>query len=82
MIDIVQQLVIPEAEAKDFNILNINFNILGLKTRDLKAKAVELFQLIAPEKVGKDTVAAFVHEVAKGYKINPYHSFSHGFSVC
>lgn len=82
VIDILQKLEIKTADPKDLDILNIDFNILGISPNNLKPKAFELFDRIAPEKVSRETIKVFIDEVARGYRINPYHNFTHGFSVC
>jgi len=82
VIDILQKLEIKTADPKDLDLLNIDFNILGVTPNKLMPKAFELFDRIAPDKVSRDTIRVFIDEVARGYRINAYHNLTHGFSVC
>lgn len=82
LIDILQRLEIRTESIHDLDLLNINFNILGLTPNELKVKSFDLFDRISPEKVSRDNIKVFIDEVEKGYRINPYHNFTHGFSVC
>lgn len=82
VIDILQSKKVAAADPKEFNnILDINFNILGLTVKDLKMKALEHFTRIAPPSLDRKVIQVFIDEVAGGYQINPYHNFTHGFGV-
>ena len=82
MIDLVRRTDIPRSDVRNFDLMNINFNLLGLGGNDMKLKTVEMFKRVAGEDIAENMIPKFVDEVYSGYKINPYHNFSHGFSVC
>lgn len=81
LIDIVQNMVVPKASVEQFQIDNIDFNILGLTIKELQVKSAELLASMAPEKLCPKIIPIFVEEVCKGYRLNPYHNYTHGFSV-
>lgn len=81
-IDLVQHMTLARSDVRNFDLMNINFNLLGLGGNDMKLKTVEMFKRIAGEEIPESIIPRFVDEVYSGYKINPYHNFSHGFSVC
>ena len=82
LIDLTKEIKILRSDVREFDLMDLNFNILGLSISEIKLKAIELFKRISPEELHENIIPVFVNEVAKGYRVNPYHTFTHGFSVC
>jgi hypothetical protein len=82
LLDIIEKQQIQKIQAKDINILNIHANILGLTIKDCKLKVVELLDRVAPSGVNRSTLRAFADCLARQYRLNSYHNFTHCVSVC
>lgn len=82
IVSIADKQHIPKLQAKDVNILNIHANVLGLTIKDVKTKVIELMDRVAPTGLNRQTIVAFTDSLARQYRLNSYHNFSHCLSVC
>lgn len=80
-VEVYKELDIKKSNPEEFDILNIEFNLLGLTIKELRKLAFDFLCSIAPENIPKEAIQVYVNEAAQGYLINPYHNFTHGFSV-
>lgn len=80
-LEIINKLKFPKLKPEEVNILNIHANILGLTIRDVKTKVIELIDRVAPPSLSRTTISTFVDCLARQYRLNPYHNFTHCLSV-
>lgn len=81
LLDVVERLDIKKVDACEVSILNIHANLLGLTVADVKKTLFNLLDRVAPTGVGRETLNFFLDAVARQYRINPYHNFTHCLSV-
>lgn len=81
MIDIVNELQIERTDRESLNVLNIHANILGLTTSDCESLLFDLLDRVAPAKLERKLLKDFLKALAREYRLNPYHNFTHGLSV-
>lgn len=81
LVDVAERLNIKKVTASEVNILNIHINLLGLTISDVKATIFSLLDRSAPAQVKRKTLTNFIDHVAREYRINPYHNFTHALSV-
>jgi hypothetical protein len=81
LLDVVEKLDVKKIDASEVNILNIHTNLLGLTIVDVKKTLFNLLDRVAPAEVSRKTLDTFLDAVARQYRINPYHNFTHCLSV-
>jgi hypothetical protein len=83
-LEVIEEMIHYDASIigeEEFDVCNINSNILTLSITEIETKAFELLCLVAPETTEKQELKSFVHHVSRAYPHNPYHNFTHGYAV-